>query len=202
MSGTVWEYCVENLGGEQVSLISPWSVLHCCLYELQTVISWAHDFLSPRLRRELAELLFEKQSERMEWCVWRQKILSKSSESDLLGNWREGGFIYRVWRHLGSHTVGSRGCQSKRYETQREGGCVARGFWTGEPICCKVFVCWLTSVVSTSLWCHGQYPTRLLCPWGSPGKNTGAGCHFLLQEAARWGSSKDVNKVKDGVSRD
>ena len=22
---------------------------------------------------------------------------------------------------------------------------------------------------------------RLLCPWGSPGKNTGAGCHFLLQ---------------------
>ena len=25
-------------------------------------------------------------------------------------------------------------------------------------------------------------PTRLLCPWGSPGKNTGVGCHFLLQE--------------------
>ena len=24
-------------------------------------------------------------------------------------------------------------------------------------------------------------PTRLLCPWGSPGKNTGEGCHFLLQ---------------------
>ena len=22
---------------------------------------------------------------------------------------------------------------------------------------------------------------RLLCPWGSPGKNTGAGCHALLQ---------------------
>ena len=22
---------------------------------------------------------------------------------------------------------------------------------------------------------------RLLCPWDSPGKNTGAGCHFLLQ---------------------
>ena len=26
-----------------------------------------------------------------------------------------------------------------------------------------------------------QQPTRLLCPWDSPGKNTGAGCHFLLQ---------------------
>ena len=24
-------------------------------------------------------------------------------------------------------------------------------------------------------------PTRLLCPWDFPGKNTGAGCHFLLQ---------------------
>ena len=22
---------------------------------------------------------------------------------------------------------------------------------------------------------------RLLCPWDSPGKNTGVGCHFLLQ---------------------
>ena len=24
-------------------------------------------------------------------------------------------------------------------------------------------------------------PTRLLCPWDSPGKNTGVGCHFLFQ---------------------
>ena len=24
-------------------------------------------------------------------------------------------------------------------------------------------------------------PTRLSCPWDSPGKNTGVGCHFLLQ---------------------
>ena len=23
-------------------------------------------------------------------------------------------------------------------------------------------------------------PTRLLCPWDSPGKNTGVGCHFFL----------------------
>ena len=25
------------------------------------------------------------------------------------------------------------------------------------------------------------WPTRLLCPWDSPGKNTGVGCHALLQ---------------------
>ena len=28
---------------------------------------------------------------------------------------------------------------------------------------------------------HGWQPTRLLCPWDSLGKNTGGGCHFLLQ---------------------
>ena len=26
---------------------------------------------------------------------------------------------------------------------------------------------------------QGLQPTRLLCPWDFPGKNTGAGCHFL-----------------------
>ena len=24
-------------------------------------------------------------------------------------------------------------------------------------------------------------PAKLLCPWNFPGKNTGVGCHFLLQ---------------------
>ena len=28
---------------------------------------------------------------------------------------------------------------------------------------------------------HGLQPARLLCPWDSPGKNTGVGCHSLLQ---------------------
>ena len=28
---------------------------------------------------------------------------------------------------------------------------------------------------------HRWQPTRLLRPWDSPGKNTGVGCHFLLQ---------------------
>ena len=29
--------------------------------------------------------------------------------------------------------------------------------------------------------CGPMEPIRLLCPWDFPGKNTGAGCHFLLQ---------------------
>ena len=37
------------------------------------------------------------------------------------------------------------------------------------------------SVVSNSLWPYGLWPVRLLCPWNSSGKNTGMGCHVLLQ---------------------
>ena len=37
------------------------------------------------------------------------------------------------------------------------------------------------SGVSDSLRPRGLQPTRLLCPWNFPGKNTGVGCHFLLQ---------------------
>ena len=39
----------------------------------------------------------------------------------------------------------------------------------------------LQSVVSDSVQPHRWQPTRLPCPWDSPGKNTGVGCHFLLQ---------------------
>ena len=35
--------------------------------------------------------------------------------------------------------------------------------------------------VSDSLQIHWLQPARLLCPWDFPGKNTGVGCHFLLQ---------------------
>ena len=37
------------------------------------------------------------------------------------------------------------------------------------------------SFVPNSLQPHGLYPARFLCPWDSPGKNTGVGCHVLLQ---------------------
>ena len=54
---------------------------------------------------------------------------------------------------------------------------------------CHNCVCVLTRAV----WCAqslqscltrqpcGLLPARLLCPWGSPGKNTGVGCHDRLQ---------------------
>ena len=35
--------------------------------------------------------------------------------------------------------------------------------------------------MSDSVQPHRRQPTRLPCSWDSPGKNTGVGCHFLLQ---------------------
>src|SRR5574337_743582 len=35
--------------------------------------------------------------------------------------------------------------------------------------------------MSDSVRPHRRQPTRLPSPWDSPGKNTGVGCHFLLQ---------------------
>ena len=43
--------------------------------------------------------------------------------------------------------------------------------------CC----CYASSVMSNSVRPHRRQPTRLPHPWDSPGKNTGVGCHFLLQ---------------------
>jgi len=66
--------------------------------------------------------------------------------------------------------------------------------WSGIPISFRIFhsllwstqskacccCCCVTLVMSDSVRPHRWQPTRLLCPWDSPGKNTGVGCHFLL----------------------
>ena len=45
--------------------------------------------------------------------------------------------------------------------------------------CCDC--CLIASFVSNSVRPHRRQPTRLRHPWDSPGKNTGVGCHSLLQ---------------------
>ena len=69
--------------------------------------------------------------------------------------------------------------------------CFMHQTWTGHlfhislyraiylSICMRA--CSVASVMSNSLWSYRLQPTRLLCPWNSPGKNTGVGCHALLQ---------------------
>ena len=79
-----------------------------------------------------------------------------------------------------SHTtdigIGHRTCFSLFNTRGFPGG--AGGKETACQCCC---CCWVASVGSDSVRPHRRQPTRLPRPWDSPGKNTGVGCHFLLQ---------------------
>ena len=65
----------------------------------------------------------------------------------------------------------------------RDGPCSSKIYTVSvkrfENICCCC--CYIALVVSDSVRPHRRQPTRLPCPWDSPGKNTGVGCHCLLQ---------------------
>ena len=43
---------------------------------------------------------------------------------------------------------------------------------------CSCCCCYVASVMSDSVRPQRQQPTRLPCPWDSPGRNTGVGCHL------------------------
>ena len=53
--------------------------------------------------------------------------------------------------------------------------------WYSKPVRQGLSLLFSRSVVSDSLPPHELQPTRLLCPWDFPGKNTEVGCHSLLQ---------------------
>ena len=57
-----------------------------------------------------------------------------------------------------------------------------QGYYPIVCVCMCVCVCVCSCyVVSDSLGPRGLWPTSFLCPWNSPGRNTGVGCHCLLQ---------------------
>ena len=62
-------------------------------------------------------------------------------------------------------------CQGRARRGGDSQGCSIRFL----SILSSTFLC---SVGSYSRRPHGLQPARLLCPWDSPGKNTGVGCHF------------------------
>ena len=47
--------------------------------------------------------------------------------------------------------------------------------------------------------CEKRQPTRLPRPWDSPGKNTGVGCHFLLQ-CMKMKSESEVSQLRPTLS--
>ena len=84
-------------------------------------------------------------------------------------------FILRLWMVLPSSFCFPQillSCLTKWYQT--------RGFWNATNLCIYSSM-YSRSVVSNSSN-HGPQPARLLCLWDFPGKNSGVGCHCLLQE--------------------
>ena len=76
-----------------------------------------------------------------------------------------------VWQLWYSHF--SMNCPSQAASSAK-----AVTFWRGPMHASLLFS---HSVVPDSLWPYGLWSSRLLCPWDSPGKNTGMGCHALPQ---------------------
>ena len=58
------------------------------------------------------------------------------------------------------------------------------------------------SVVSGFLKLHGLLSARLLSPWDSPGKNTGLGCHFLLQGILSNPGTEPISPVSPAMKAD
>ena len=65
------------------------------------------------------------------------------------------GWVYGMWAHL---------CQTRF-----------------PPYQAPCYAALSRPFVSDRLWPHKLQPARFLSPWASPGKNTGVGCHALLQ---------------------
>ena len=93
----------------------------------------------------------------------------------MLTPWKESYDQTRQHIHKQRHYFANKGPSNQGY------GFSSGHVWMWElehkESCC----CYVTSVVSDSVWPQRRQPTRLPCPWDSPGKNNGVGCHFLLQ---------------------
>ena len=63
---------------------------------------------------------------------------------------------------------------------------ISQWLWSAAAAAAKV-----ASVMSDSVQPHRWQPTKLPSPWDSPGRNTGVGCHFLLQ----WMKMKSESEV-------
>ena len=87
--------------------------------------------------------------------------------------------LVRIQVALRSHLVTA--SQEGKWEMAPSALCIIISL--SAPKCLKGLLCPARLSCSNSLQPHGLYPARLLCPWDSPGRNTGVGCHAFL-----WGN--------------
>ena len=109
--------------------------------------------------------------------IWRQFLYGLSHQGSPLHVYGSGGGLVAKSRPTLA-TPWTIACQAPLSI-----GFSRQEYWSGLPFPSPFMSLLLLShsVVSDSVWPHRRQPTRLPRAWDSPGKNTGVGCHFLLQ---------------------
>ena len=154
--------------------LNPWKVLGLNLNPPWT-FRWHESTTQPSCiltRTSVRGISAHTSKEPLQEPEWINTALTKSRT----WNWKH--FRLKAFPTKGSFSVGTfrgnlvlqrlpRGhCSSLRHH----------GVYLPNPLWRLVAQLWLT--LRDPMDCN---PTRLLCPWNSPGKNTGVGCHALLQ---------------------
>ena len=95
--------------------------------------------------------------------------------------------------------------ESSQHRDRTWVSCIAGRFfivWSGLPFPSPMHESekwkWSRSAMSDSLQPHGLQPARLLCPWNSPGQNTGVGSCSLLQGIFPTAALPKINYLKAG----
>ena len=113
----------------------------------------------------------------MRECDKRTRKPQKKPLVMALSSCIQGRITIFIWVHI----IIMR-CSAKEKEVRRKNNTKSKRRQVKEKCLYLFLECvYVCSVVSDSLRPHGLYPTRLICPWNFPGKNTGVGCHFLFQ---------------------
>ena len=117
---------------------------------------------------------------------WRCLSRGGSNEIRVLGRWISRLWTgRRVWKEADYFKKPR--LKYKKDERSRKIALERDDFWKSitHTVCQALYWALLLllsrSVVSDSARPQRRQPTRLPRPWDSPGKNTGVGCHFLLQ---------------------
>ena len=122
-----------------------------------------------------------------QWEEWSNKLQVQPSQEmrsiwyyNCGSQWKlfcSQGIFGNVWRHFWLLHLGGR----VWYLVGGGEGCCWTFYHILDAPTAKTCCCWVASVMSDSVRPHRWQPTRVPHPWDSPGKNTGVGCHFLLQ---------------------
>ena len=94
--------------------------------------------------------------------------------------------IKKQWHHftdkgLYSQSYGFSSSHVQKWELYYEEGWVSKDWYFQIVVDALLCVHAVISVMSYSLQPSGPSSAKFLCPWDSSGKNTGVGCHVLLQ---------------------